>query len=255
MKNNASLSCMTQFDIGWFNAKIKPRLPPYSIVFAETEFGRGLPMYLDRINSVGLNNRGVVLDAGGGMGQWAIALAATNSQVEVVDISGERLLIGSLMSEQMGLNNINFNNASIEKLPYESDSFDAIVCYSVIMFTDIDKSLSEFFRVLKPGGRLYVMTDLWRWYFGQGAPDKSKLKYVAKFFLKKLLFSSPALLTKKNFNRMVVGAGFNVVSSGQDGEASFNSRLILDSRLQFYPSKPAGEEEIWEVCAQKGAML
>ena len=50
-----------------------------------------------------------------------------------------------------------FTLGSIEKLPYRNDTFDFIYCFSVIQYIIDDGSVfEEFYRVLKPGGKLLI---------------------------------------------------------------------------------------------------
>jgi ubiquinone/menaquinone biosynthesis C-methylase UbiE len=45
--------------------------------------------------------------------------------------------------------------ATVERLPFADDSFDKVLCVHVLYFwKDLDVSLREIARVLKPGGRL-----------------------------------------------------------------------------------------------------
>lgn len=47
-----------------------------------------------------------------------------------------------------------------ESIPTESEEFDIIFCESVLEHVDSpEKSLDEFFRVLKPGGVVYIVTE------------------------------------------------------------------------------------------------
>ena len=49
-------------------------------------------------------------------------------------------------------------HADVRDLPYKDKSFDALVCGgSLNEFTDLDKTLSEFARVLKAGGKMWQM--------------------------------------------------------------------------------------------------
>jgi SAM-dependent methyltransferase len=43
-----------------------------------------------------------------------------------------------------------------EKLPFNADSFEAIVCSVVIPYTDERKAITEFARILAPRGRLLI---------------------------------------------------------------------------------------------------
>jgi glycosyltransferase involved in cell wall biosynthesis/SAM-dependent methyltransferase len=50
-----------------------------------------------------------------------------------------------------------FVAAQAERLPFEDNSFDAAVFYAVLIHVfDVDRSLAEAARVLRPGGRLYL---------------------------------------------------------------------------------------------------
>lgn len=239
------------FDMEFLSNRIMPLLSDYQSHFSQIEFGRGLDTYIDRATKIGLEERGNVLDAGGGIGNWAIALAGLNVRVEVVDISAERLFVGRTMAENMSIKNINFTNMSIEHMNFPDNHFDAIICYSVIMFTDVKKTLAEFRRVLRPGGRLYIQADLWSWYFGQGAPERRRLQYFIKLIMKLVLLRTPKLLTIKGFQSSVSSAGFRIVSVGQDGETSFKTNSARDVVKSFYPTRASGREELIEICAER----
>lgn len=43
-----------------------------------------------------------------------------------------------------------------ENLPFEDNSFDRLLCSVVVPYTDERKAISEFARVLKPGGRIHA---------------------------------------------------------------------------------------------------
>ena len=108
-------------------------------------------------------------------------------------------------------------------LPYEDDSFDALtIAYGLRNFADYGKGLSEFYRVLKPGGRLVVLEfppppegvfgQLFRFYFLKVVPvlggllsgRRSAYTYLPDSVLK---FPKPAELAT-----MMEAAGFRNVS-------------------------------------------
>jgi SAM-dependent methyltransferase len=51
-----------------------------------------------------------------------------------------------------------------EDLPFENSSFDRVLCSVVVPYTDERKTVSEWARVIKPGGRIYAS------YHGIGYP-------------------------------------------------------------------------------------
>jgi ubiquinone/menaquinone biosynthesis C-methylase UbiE len=148
----------------------------YEKEFIKTEYGFGLQYYINRIDCLMLNGS-KVLDGGAGIGQWSIALSQRFGHVEALDLKSDRLEILKQVSYLMGIENISIKRGSLEDLPYDNDSFDTIFCYGVIMFTDVKKTLSEFYRVLQPGGRLYACLngDGWNHYLieERGKQDKN----------------------------------------------------------------------------------
>lgn len=50
-----------------------------------------------------------------------------------------------------------FTKGTAEQLPYDDETFDSVVFYAVLIHViDVERSLAEAARVLKPGGRLYL---------------------------------------------------------------------------------------------------
>ena len=134
----------------------------YEKEFIQLEYQFSLKYYLNRIDQIMLSGERV-LDAACGVGQWSIALSQRFSQVEAIDVNPDRLAVLKNVTVKMGVENIAIQQVSIEKLPYEDCYFDAVFCYGAIMFTQIDVVLTEFFRVLKPKGRVYLCLNADGW--------------------------------------------------------------------------------------------
>ena len=65
-------------------------------------------------------------------------------------------LIGK--SNLKNLSNIKWYKASAEKLPFKNDSYDFYtISYGIRNVSDINLTLKEAFRVLKPGGRFFCL--------------------------------------------------------------------------------------------------
>jgi len=124
--------------------------------FLERIFARGLEPYAKRLRALGFTGAGRVLDAGCGFGQWSLALAAFNREVEACDASSIRLVVLRELARVAGVSSIGVQHARLESLPYADGSFDLAFCYGVIFCTPWRTSLAELARVLAPGGRLYV---------------------------------------------------------------------------------------------------
>jgi len=100
-----------------------------------------------------------VLDAGSGTGNLSLLLKSAGADVVSCDFSQSALDI----HRAKDCNAVLVRASLEEKLPFANESFDSVVCASVL-FTLTDTgcrlALSEFYRVLKPGGRLVVTATM-----------------------------------------------------------------------------------------------
>lgn len=104
-----------------------------------------------------------VLDAGSGVTYLPYFLCSRVPELSVVafDYDQSYVPMFDAINKSEGHNRVQFGIGMMQKLPYEAQSFDAIVCVSVLEHTDeYDVILSEFDRVLKPGGQLALTFDL-----------------------------------------------------------------------------------------------
>lgn len=98
-----------------------------------------------------------VLDAGFGDGVLLKSLSKCAQKVYGVDIHGANKMVYQMCEKEGILNKVKLFEAGVEKLPFEDSFFDAIVAVSVLEHVkDFDKTAKEFYRVLKPNGKLIV---------------------------------------------------------------------------------------------------
>lgn len=101
-----------------------------------------------------------ILDVATGTGDMAIAAAQAGAQkITGVDISEGMLAVGNKKIEARHLAGIiSLQTADSEALPFENETFDAIMCaYGVRNFENLENGLKEMMRTLKPGGRLTIL--------------------------------------------------------------------------------------------------
>lgn len=102
-----------------------------------------------------------VLDVAVGTADLAIETLRQERCHRVVglDLSAEMIRLGKEKADKRGLaNKIDFQLGSALAMPYDDGRFDAVTCaYGVRNFSDLDKGLSEMFRVMKAGGQLVIL--------------------------------------------------------------------------------------------------
>lgn len=99
-----------------------------------------------------------ILDVGCGLGSWAFFLASRGFNAVAVDFSTELLR----KARTRGHAGVRWAAGLAESLPFASDTFDGLISWGVIEHYEEgpEEVLSEFARVLRPGGRLVVTVPL-----------------------------------------------------------------------------------------------
>jgi len=102
----------------------------------------------------------IVLDMATGTADLAIELSKLNpKRIEGVDLSQEMLNTGQIKIEEKKLDHIiKLQKGDSEKIDFKDEHFDAAsVAFGVRNFENLDKGLSELYRVLKPKGILVIL--------------------------------------------------------------------------------------------------
>lgn len=102
-----------------------------------------------------------ILDVATGTADVAIMASALlkPNRIVGIDISDGMLEIGRQKVARLNLENtIELLNGDSETINFENDTFDAVtVAFGVRNFQNLEKGISEIFRVLRPGGKLVVL--------------------------------------------------------------------------------------------------
>lgn len=103
-----------------------------------------------------------LLDLAGGTGDVAFRVVEAGGEgtiATVADINADMLAVGRDRAEKRGLSEkVAFMEANAEELPFEDRSFDAVtIAFGIRNVPRIQTALSEMYRVLKPGGRAFVL--------------------------------------------------------------------------------------------------
>ena len=102
----------------------------------------------------------VVLDLGCGAGTdllIAAQMTGPGGRAIGVDMTAAMLDRAAASAREMGLANVEVQEALIEALPFEDESVDVVISNGVIdLVPDKDAVFAEIDRVLRPGGRLQI---------------------------------------------------------------------------------------------------
>jgi SAM-dependent methyltransferase len=124
--------------------------------FAREKHELPFSYYLARVRHLGISGRTLV-DAGCGSGTWAFALASRFDTVLGFDFTPDRLATARWLRDRFALPQVDFAPGDIRAMPAADGVADAVYCNSVA-FGDVPLKdiLTEAFRVLAPGGVLYM---------------------------------------------------------------------------------------------------
>lgn len=113
----------------------------------------------------------LALDVATGAGHTAFAFAPHVARVIATDLTAEMVQKTAELAAQRGLNNVETRPADAESLPFDDASFDLVTCRLAFHhFPNPRQALSEFARVLKPGGILGLTDNI-------TVPDKQAAGY------------------------------------------------------------------------------
>lgn len=121
---------------------------------------RGITKRLDALAGLTDLCGGSLLDVGCGDGAYTVRMADGFDQVSAVDIEPQRLDVfaerikGTPLSDK-----IDITPMLAEELSFADDQFDVVTMIEVLEHVaDVDRTIANVFRVLKPGGRFLITT-------------------------------------------------------------------------------------------------
>ncbi len=167
-----------------------------------------------------------ILDVATGTGDMVIEVAKRNLSVRIfgIDFSQRMLDLGRIKIARNGYNQaVSLQIGSGECLPFADESFDGVICaFGIRNFADVQLGLREFFRVLKPGGRVVVLEfsipqnqflkTAYEWYFNIILPKIGNIisgHLNAYSYLPESVANFPS---QKKFIKWIEKIGFKKVS-------------------------------------------
>ena len=186
-----------------------------------------------------------VLDVAGGAGEPSLTIAETvgsKGSVTCTDAVAEMVAAAETEARRRGLTNISFQQCVADSLPFESNSFDAVVCrLGVMFFPDPLAALREMLRVAKPDGSLALA--VW---------DKDELnpftKIVAKV-ISRYVDSPPAYADAPNAFRFAEPGKLATIMKGA-GAVEVRERIF-----HFQIAAPISPSEFWAMRSETSDTL
>jgi 2-polyprenyl-3-methyl-5-hydroxy-6-metoxy-1,4-benzoquinol methylase len=139
--------------------------------------------HLDKVqNWMGVNFAGKrVLVVGAGTGAESVALHQRGAKVYGVEPDGRAIKILGLKAQLNGIPRNRFKRAIAEQIPYGSNFFDFVYCYTVLEHVqNVEKTIDEMVRVCKVGGLVYIQTPDYRFPY-EGHYKSSRISFSSKW--------------------------------------------------------------------------
>jgi len=150
-----------------------------------------------------------MLDAGGGTGRVSSLLRSMIDEIVVCDLSLP------MLKQAKKKGRLSPVQSHIEKLPFPDESFERIVVVDAMHhFSNLEQSLQELLRVLKPGGRLVAE---------EPNIDHFIVKWVA--LAEKLLRMQSHFYFSDEIVGMIKDQGFN---AGVESDGRFIFRVVVE---------------------------
>jgi len=153
------------------------------------------------LSHISIPSTGTILDVGCGGGRTIAKLAskATNGKVFGIDYSADSVAVTTKLNRQsIDSGRVDVREGSVSHLPFEPDFFDLITAVEThFWWPDLPNDLREVLRVLKPGGTLILIGEVYK-----GANTT-----VARAVEKYVPLSGMTLLTPDEHRDLLINAG------------------------------------------------
>lgn len=171
---------------------------------------RHLPLINWGLESVDIGSRDKILDIGCGSGNAIRVMLSRSSEGRIYGVDHSNLSVSNALKlnrRAVSKGRVKILEASVADLPFKDNSFDLVSAFETIYFwPDLEENLNEVRRVVKPGGKLLVVCEIFK-----GEQEKEEnLKIVD------MLNFNDNYKTREELETLLQGAGFKSVCSAVD---------------------------------------
>jgi ubiquinone/menaquinone biosynthesis C-methylase UbiE len=146
------------------------------------------------------------LDVATAAGHTAFAVAPLVRDVVASDVTREMLDVAERGAAERGLDNVSFDEADAEALPYDDASFDLVTCrIAPHHFPNPDRFVCEAARVLRPGGTIGLVDNV--------VPDEPSAANFANDWERRRDPSHIRCLSVDEWLELLTSSGLTVVHS------------------------------------------
>jgi demethylmenaquinone methyltransferase/2-methoxy-6-polyprenyl-1,4-benzoquinol methylase len=196
--------------------------PRYDLLNRLLSFGIDRRWRLAAVRELALDGQGRILDAATGTGDVALTITALHPRAEVVGVDLSMNMLRAAVPKLVpDGGRVTFLQASCESLPLAAGTCDAaVIAFGIRNVLQRQVALTEFLRVLKPGGRLVVLefsqptrpllAGLYRWYSRHILPRVGSLLSDGAAY-RYLPDSVEVFPSRQIFLEMMEAAGFRQV--------------------------------------------
>lgn len=155
----------------------------------------------------------VLLDCATGTGDQLICLMENSKKIKKaigIDLAADMVAIGEKkVKDKPYADALSFQIASALELPFEDNTFDCVtISFGIRNVTDVKRALSEFYRVLKPKGRVLIL---------EGTVPKNKaLQMIHLFYLRHCLPRIGAMISKNDYAYRYLNETIETFPSGEE---------------------------------------
>jgi demethylmenaquinone methyltransferase/2-methoxy-6-polyprenyl-1,4-benzoquinol methylase len=175
-----------------------------------------------------LNNPKEILDIATGTADFAISAAKhTQANITGIDISDQMIYVGNKKIKQKKLHNrIKLSIEDSEKLPFNDNSYDAITAgFGVRNFENLEKGLSEIYRVVKKNGYVVILEP--------STPKAFPLKQIFSIYFQNILPFIGSLVSKDKSAYSYLPNSVKSFPDGDDFLKILNKQGF--SKATYYP--------------------